>query len=190
MSGSVRIWIALVWIVASGTPQASMVFTLAELQGLLQAAPRLAVPFAELRESPWLATPEESRGTLHSLPGVLEKRVEVPRPQTVRLRADRLEWVGPDGAAGRQILFSSTPAVGALANVLRHAVAGDLGALEQDFRIELQGSRQAWGATLWPLRSDAARHLDSLRIEGSGGKLRAITLLERNGARTTTHIFH
>jgi hypothetical protein len=189
MSVVARFGIAIAFLVACGTAKTSAALTLEELQRLLQATRSTAVSYAELRESPWLTTPVESRGTLHSLPDSLEKRVETPRPETWRILADRLEWVGPDGSRGKSILFSKVPAVGVLADALRRAVAGDLGALERDFRIELQGDRQAWAAQLLPLRAETSRYLDHLRLEGSDGRLRTITIVERKGDRTTTHLF-
>jgi hypothetical protein len=163
--------------------------TVPELQRHLQSAPVQAVPFHELRESPWLATPVESRGTMSSSSKRLEKRVLAPRQETWRLLSDRMEWVGPDGVASKQILFSDAPAVAALADALRHVVAGDLLALERDFNIELRGSEQSWDVRLLPRSAVAVRHLDSLELQGTGGRLQVIVVVERSGERTTTRLY-
>ncbi len=131
--------------------------TVPELQRLLKAGSLQSVAFVELRESPWLAAPIESRGTMHSSPGLLEKRVISPRQETWRLKLDRMEWVGPDGVASKQISFKDAPAVAALANALRLVVAAELATLEADFRIEVQGDERNWTVRLQPRSVDVGR---------------------------------
>ena len=64
--------------------------------------------------------------------------------------------------------------------------AGDLLALEQDFSIELRGNEQLWTVRMQPRGAAAARALDSLELQGAGGRLQVIVILEREGERTTT----
>ena len=163
--------------------------TVTELQHLLQSAPsEQAVPFHEVRESPWLATPVESRGTLHSHPERLEKRVETPRQETWVILADRMEWMGPNSVGSKQVLFSGAPAVAALAEALRRVIAGDLVALERDFRIEIRGDARLWTAQLQPRRPEVARSLDYLELRGAGALLQVIIVAESQGDRTTTRL--
>ncbi|MGK2952758.1 MAG: LolA-related protein [Thiobacillus sp.] len=180
--------IALGLTLAGAVMVAAQALTLPELQRLLQTTSVTVVSFQEVRESPWLAAPVESRGTMHSNPDRLEKRVEAPRKETWRLFPDRIEWVGPDGFMTKQIPFSEAPALAALANALRRIVAGDLLALEQDFRIELDGAAPLWTIVLRPRSSEVARHLDHLELRGSGAQLEVIVVVEREGERTTTHL--
>lgn len=170
---------------AAGAAQA---LTVPELQRLLKSGSTVSLAFQETRESPWLSAPLQSRGSLHSSPGLLEKRVVAPRPETWRLRADRMEWVGPDGVASRQIFFSDAPAVAALANALRLIVAGDLAALEADFRIELQGDERQWTARLQPRSAAVGRQLDHLALQGEASALQVIIVVEPQGERTTTRL--
>lgn len=165
-------------------------WSLPELQGLLQAQPARTLPFEEVRESPWLAAPRTSRGTLHAGPQGLEKRITEPRAETWRLLPDRLEWVGAPGQPPRTLRHADAPAVAALAGALRLAVAGDLGALQRDFRIELGGNAALWTARLSPRRPEVARSLDHLELQGSQGRLQVIIVHERSGERTTTRLVH
>lgn len=162
--------------------------TVPELQKLLQAAPKAAVQFQEVRESPWLSAPVASRGTMRSTPAALEKRIESPRQETWRLMADRIEWQGPGGAPPKQILFNQAPALAALSDVIRRAVAGDLVALERNFRIELTGDRQVWTAQLHPRVPEVSRHLEYVALQGTGGHLQVIIVVERQGERTTMRL--
>jgi hypothetical protein len=157
-----------------------------ELQRLLQSAARPSVSFQEQRESPWLSAPVTSRGSMHSTPGALEKRVESPRRETWRLLPDRIEWVGEGGS--KQTLFSQTPALAALSDVMRRVVAGDIVALERDFRIQLTGDERAWRAQLQPRSAEVGRHLEHVELQGTGGQLQVIIVVERQGERTTTRL--
>lgn len=178
--------LTLAWAAASAA--GAQALTVPELQRLLQSDRRASVPFQEVRESPWLSSPLASRGTMHSTPEALEKRVESPRQETWRLLPDRIEWEGPGGAGRKQILFSQAPAVAALADVMRRVVAGDLAALEPDFRIELRGDERVWTAQLHPRGAEVARRLESVELQGTGRRLQVIIVAERQGERTTTRL--
>ncbi len=162
--------------------------TPAQLQRLLQSAPRASVTFQEVRESPWLSSPVLSRGTMRSTPTALEKQVESPRRETWRLEADRIEWVAPGGGGSKQILFTQAPALAALSQVMRKVVAGDLVALQGDFEIKLSGDARVWSAHLKPRSSDVARHLEHVELQGTAGQLQVIIVVERQGERTTTRL--
>ena len=168
---------------------AAQAMTTSELQRLLQSVPSVDMRYEEHRESPWLATPVESRGVVRSLAQGLEKKIESPNQETWRLLPDRLEWRGPDGVGNKQILFSQAPALAILANAMRRVVAGDLLALERDFRITLQGDSKLWIAHLQPYTAETVRYLDYLEMQGAGAQLLVLTVLERKGERTTTRFF-
>lgn len=167
----------------------SAALSVPELQRLLQASPRESVSFVETRESPWLTLPVQSAGTMRSGPDVLEKRVETPRPETWRMLPDRVEWVASDGTTTRHMLFSQSPGLAVLAGTLRLVVAGDLAALEPIFRMESRGNQASWTLRLNPRGGDAARYLDHVELEGERGEIRVISVVERQGERTTTRLF-
>lgn len=182
---SVRVLLAFALVVLAGLAQA---LTVPELQQLLQSAPKPEARYEEVRESPWLSSPVTTRGTLHVTPNALEKRVDSPRRETWRMLDDRVEWVGAAGTGRKQILFSQAPALRALADVTRQAVAGDLVALERDFRIVLRGDERVWAAQLQPRSPELQRQLDGVELQGTGGRLRVLIVTERKGDRTTTRI--
>jgi len=160
--------------------------TVPELQRLLKSGGLESVAFEESRESPWLAAPVKSRGTMHSRPGLLEKRIVSPRVETWRLKPDRMEWIGPDGVTSRQILFVDAPALAALANALRLIVAADLAALEADFRIAVQGDERQWTVRMHPRSAEVGRHVDYLELQGASSGMQTLVIVERQGERTTT----
>lgn len=158
------------------------------LQRLLQAAPKRALRFEELRESPWLAAPVRSSGRLRFDATMLERRVEVPQAQTWRILPDRMQLVGQAGDVSSELLFSAAPAVGELANALRLALTGDLHALQRDFEIASAGERAAWTLRLTPRHRQTARFLQSIELQGSGAELQVIIVVEGQGERTTTRL--
>lgn len=160
---------------------------LARLQQLVRQAPKRELRFHESRESPWLAAPLESSGRMRSDATMLEKNVELPRPETWRILDDRMLRLAP-GDADTQILFSQAPAAAALAIALRRAVAGELEALERDFRIAPSGDEQRWTLQLTPRRPEIARFLKLLELQGSGASLNSIMVLESQGGRSTTRL--
>jgi hypothetical protein len=162
--------------------------TPAELQGLLQATPKRDAPYVETRESPWLSSPVTTQGTLHITARGLEKRMAMPRQETWRLLEDRVEWQGPGANDRKQILFSQVPAVQALADVTRLAVAGDLAALARDFKVTVAGDERVWSVQLLPRTTLVTRLLDMVELQGTGGHLQVLIVSERQGDRTTTRI--
>lgn len=163
--------------------------TTSDLQKMLQSAPKVDTPFHEVRQSPWLASPVESRGIVRSFPQSLEKQVDSPKRETWRLLSDRLEWSGPDGVVKKEIFFSKAPALAALSDAMRRLVAGDLLALERDFRITVQGNWSLWTARLQPHSTEVSRHLEYLEIQGAGNQLLVLIVIERKGERTMTRFY-
>ena len=178
---------ALAFFGLAGSAGLAHALTVTQLQALLQAQPKQDARYEETRESPWLSAPVNTRGTLHVTAQALEKHVQVPRQETWRLLADRLEWQGPGGER-KQILFSQAPALQGLADVTRRALAGELVPLEREFNIVVSGDEHVWSARLSPLTPVLARQLDGVELQGVGGHLRVLIVTERQGERTTTRI--
>jgi hypothetical protein len=179
-----RVLLVLAILQAAGFAHA---LTTTELQRFIKAAAKPDSRYEEVRESPWLASPVTTRGTLHVMPDALEKRVESPRPESWRLLRDRVEWKGPAGAV-KQILFVQAPGLQALADVTRNAVAGDLQAMERDFHVVVTGDENVWTVQLRPRDAALQRQLESVELQGTRGQVRVLIVTERQGERTTTRI--
>ena len=172
-----------------GLAAAATSFGLDALRQLLQAHSGREMRFHEVRESPWLAAPVESRGVLVAQPdGVLEKRVETPRQETWRLRPDRLERIGPGGEPAGTMAYAKYPAVGAMARAMRESLAGRFEAIRQDFELRLQGTAEHWTLELLPRAAPASGHIERIELQGDAGGLRRLDVLERDGARTSTYL--
>jgi hypothetical protein len=169
-------------VMASPTARAEPI-TVMRIERLLRDAPRGTVRFRESRQSPWLAAPVVSSGTLRSDATMLEKVIEQPRRETWQILSDRMQRVAPDGSVA-PLLFSDAPAVAALAIALRRLMAGELTALESDFRLSPAGDDRSWTLQLTPREARVARILRTLEVQGSGRFLQAVVILETQGDRT------
>lgn len=188
--------IGLAWLVRLGVLLSfagaafAQALSLSHLQRLLQDAPHADVRFTELRESRWLAVPIESSGTMRSTATMLEKRVELPRPETWRILSDRMQMSAPGSDGVKEILLDPHSAAAALANTLRHVMAGDLDALNNDFRLELSGDEREWFLQLTPRYPNVARQLKQIGLQGARRRLSVIVTLESQGDRTTTRLHY
>ena len=178
---------ALAWAGLLCVALDAFALTAVDLQHLLKANARPSVTFEEVRESPWLAAPAVSKGSMRMTADGLEKRVDSPRRETWRLLADRVEWQGADGRVS-QILYRQAPALGALAGVMRRVIAGDVVALQRDFNVELAGDEHAWRAQLIPRDAQVRSQLESVEVQGTGGAVQVLVVVDRQGEKTTTRL--
>lgn len=186
----VRLFLSLLLILVGADvgAEATPALTVMELQRLMRSAPMRETRFREIRESPWLDNPVETRGTLVSSPGMLEKRVEFPKAETWRILPDRVEWVDAEGSKRKQLPLGDAPALASLASALRRVASGDLLALDQDFLVEVRGNSGLWVVRLTPRLPAVARHLQQMELQGAGARVRAILIAERSGERTTIYL--
>ena len=161
--------------------------TPAELQRLLTPNAGATVNFEEVRESPWLAAPIVSKGSMQVTANGLEKRVESPKRETWRLLADRVEWQSADGRVN-QIPYARAPALGALAGVMRRVIAGDVAGLQKDFDVQLAGDERAWRAQLVARDAQVRSQLESIEVQGTGGAIQVLVVVDHQGEKTTTRL--
>lgn len=177
--------VSLVLALVSGLGVNAFAMTTAQLQALLEPGERPEVSFREIRESPWLAAPVVTRGTMRSTPGELEKKVESPVRETWRLFDDHVERVSADGQV-RSIPFTTAPALGALSAILRSVLAGNIVGLQHAFDIHVDGDEHGWRASLAPRDPGVRQALESVEVQGSGGNIRVLLVVDRQGEKTTT----
>jgi hypothetical protein len=177
----------LVFAILFGFAHEAWAITPAELQRLIVPNARAAVNFDEVRESPWLAAPVVSKGSMQVTADGLEKRVNSPKHETWRLLSDRVEWQSADGRVS-QIPYTRAPALGALAGVMRRVIAGDVVGLQKDFDMQLAGDEHAWRAQLVPRDAQIRSQLESIEVQGTGGAIQVLVVVDRQGEKTTTRL--
>lgn len=175
-------------LLAGAGPSGAQAIGVPELQRLLQAAPLREARFHETRESPWLSAPVQSSGTMKSNAGALEKDIQEPRREMWRILDDRIQLIVPGAAAAKEVMLTESPAVAVLARAWRQVMAGDLQALDQDFRLVPGGDARLWTLSMTPRHPDIARGLKQLELQGTGARMQVIVIHESQGERTTTRL--
>lgn len=176
--------IALTTTLLTGLSHANRPFMLQELATLLRdnIPPRLQ--YEEIRDSLWLDAPVISRGTLQSVPPMLEKKSLAPTSQTWRLYPDHMEW--SEGNETRVVQYVKQPKLGALSNAIRGVVFGDLNDISSDFKLTLEGGPESWRLRLTPATRELSDLLKQLEFQGTGAWIDKIIVIEAQGDTTTT----
>ena len=107
------------------------------------------VLFTEKKHIAMLDRPVESSGELvYQPPARLEKRTLKPQVESLVLDGDML--VVERGKQKRTLQLAQYPEVAAVVDSLRDTLAGNLKALERQYRVDLQGAQDRWTLTLLP----------------------------------------
>jgi len=170
-------------------------WTLDQLMGTLAGTARGTAAFTETKYISLLEYPVQSSGELRFVPPArLEKRTLSPQPETLILDGDVLSVERPsqDSAqrpARPQVLrLQDYPEVAGMVESIRATLAGDRAALERVYRLSLEGGRERWSLMLTPLDGRVARIIERIRIEGSGGEVLRVEIIQRDGDRSVMDV--
>jgi len=107
-----------------------------------------------------------------------------PFPSQLRLTRDEILATQANGAVAFRLDASKEPAVRVINGLMFSLLNGDLGGLEQHFKIEGSADAKAWALVLTPKAGAIARLMN--RIELAGDRhVRSIRIDEANGDKTT-----
>jgi hypothetical protein len=173
-------------LAAFGLPAAGEeTFGLPALMQALAAVPAAEARFTEVRRMQVLSTPLELQGTLRYVrPDRLERRVQSPYEETIRIEGNRVSVDNPARGVRRSYVLASLPAAYALVESLRATLAGDLAALERHYHHRLAGRREAWMLSLTPRDAGVAGMLAEVRLQGAAARITRIEYDEGAGDRT------
>ena len=138
---------------------------LPELMRLLALHKSARATFVERKFIALLDKPVDSSGELSfTAPDRLEKRTLSPKPESLVLEGDRLTIE----TSGRKIAISlqSRPEAAAFVESIRGTLAGDQGALEKFYSLELSGSAEHWKLQLLPRQPEMLQVVNRIRFEG------------------------
>jgi outer membrane lipoprotein-sorting protein len=180
-----RLALALALAACSLCAAAEEAFGLTTLMRLLAAVPAAEARFTEVHRLQVLEAPLELRGTLRYVrPDRLERHVESPFEETIRIEGDRVSVDNPARGMRRSYALASLPATYALVESLRATLAGDRAALERYYRLDLSGTREAWHLSLTPRDAAVAAMLTQVRLQGSAARITRIEYDEGPEERT------
>jgi hypothetical protein len=159
------------------------------LMQLLGSAERASARYVETRHSALLTAPLISRGTLlYERPDRLEKHVSFPYDERIVLERGQMSI--DNRTRGRKMLITITraPGIAGLVESIRATRAGDLGALERFFEVEVGGNRDEWRLRLRPHDRELAEYVNAVTVKGAGPRIERIEVDERSGDRTVMEI--
>lgn len=180
--------ILLAWLAVFPVAGWAAGFTPGELERLLRAAAApIRVAYTEEQTLAALDIPMISSGRLSFRPpDALRKDVLSPVKASYLIEGDRLIII--EGDARREMALDDFPPLRALAEGLRSTLAGDFQTLRRHYRLEVSGAEDAWRLHLLPGDETLGRFIDHILVRGSGSRLVAIEVVERNGDRSLTRI--
>jgi Outer membrane lipoprotein carrier protein LolA-like len=145
------------------------------------------VAFSEKKYIALLDRPVESSGVLvYQPPARLEKRTLKPNVESLVLDRDVL--VVERGKQKYTLQLQQYPEITAIVGSIRNTLAGNLEALERQYRVDLQGSPERWSLTLLPSDARIAAIVQRIQISGTGDELRQIDMLQADGDRSVMQI--
>ncbi len=167
--------------------RADAAWSVDRLMATLARQPSGSARFVEKKYMAMLERPLESSGELRFVaPDRLEKRTLAPKPETLLVQGDMLTVE----RAGRRttIPLRNHPELAAFIESLRGTLAGNRQALEQYYRLALEGTAKRWTLTLTPSDSRMAAAIAAIRIDGAGERLERVEIRQADGDRSVMTI--
>ncbi|MDP3123944.1 MAG: LolA-related protein [Thiobacillus sp.] len=151
-----------------------------QLMASLAKHPQGAATFTEKKFISILDQPVESSGELLFIaPARLEKRTLKPKPETMVLDGDTLTL--ERGRRKHVLQLRDYPEVAAMIESIRATLAGDRQALEQAYRLALDGSAERWTLVLTPLDPRVGAVIARIRMEGAKDVVRSVEITQADG---------
>jgi outer membrane lipoprotein-sorting protein len=181
-----RFWVvAMLWLGLVTGAQAA--FDIDQLMTELATHKGGRARFVEKRHVALLDKPVQASGEMvYSPPDRLEKRTLLPKPETLVLDKDMLSMERDKRKLS--INLASRPEALAFVDSIRSTLSGNRKALEQNYRLNLQGDNGQWVLTLVPSEPAIAALLQRITVSGGKNQVRHIEYLQVDGDRSEISI--
>ena len=155
------------------------------LPQLMQTLARVrsaSAQFNETKTVPMLNSPLVASGTLNYVaPDHIEKITLVPVHERFVLDHNRVTIGGGPGEQKHVFTLTADPRIAGLVEGIRATLAGDLTALDRFYLVRLNGDAENWQLLLQPRDPHLAHFIQSVRIQGSQSRIRAIDTATPDG---------
>ena len=143
--------------------------------------------FTEERFVSGFDSPLRASGTLSfAAPDRFARLTTEPRAESMVVEGNTLSLTR--GGRSRQMALDAVPEVTALIEAVRATLTGNAAALEQHFKIQVDGSSTQWTLTLVPRDQRLATQVREIKITGVVGDLRVVELWLAGGDRSVMTI--
>ncbi|EKS70035.1 MULTISPECIES: outer membrane lipoprotein carrier protein LolA [Caballeronia] len=158
-------------------------WTLDRLMNTLGAKKSGRAHFTETRYLKIAQAPLESSGELVFVaPDHLEKHTTSPKPENLVVDGDMLTV----DRNGRKITIPlrNYPELGAFIESIRATLAGNRFALENAYKVSIDGKGNDWTMTLVPIDSRMQQKVSSITLAGTGAALARVEIRQADGDRS------
>lgn len=139
--------------------------------------------FVEKKYLSLLDRPVESSGELrYTAPDHLEKRTIKPKPENMVVDGDTL--LLERGRQKHTLQLQEYPELAGFISSIRGTLSGDRKALENAFRLKLDGPAERWTLTLFPTDAKLATSVHLIEITGTRDNVRSINIIQTDGDRS------
>ncbi|MHB1354159.1 MAG: LolA-related protein [Thiobacillus sp.] len=156
---------------------------LADLMATLARSTHGAATFKEKKYLAILDAPVESSGELLFVPPARLEKLTL-KPSRERLVLDGDVLTVERGRRTHVLALKDYPEVAGMIESIRATLAGDRDALERVYHLSVSGSRARWSLALVPLDARIGRVVARIRIDGAGGDVRTVEILQADGDRS------
>jgi len=138
--------------------------------------------FTETKTVSMLNAPLVASGTLtYVAPDHMEKITLAPVRERFLLDHNRVTITGGPGEQTHVFALTDDPRIAGLIEGIRATLAGDLTTLDRFYQVRLAGDAGNWQLLLQPRDPNLAHFVQSIRIQGSRGRIEAIYTATSNG---------
>lgn len=176
-------WLLLAVMLAGQAHGAEPAWGLTELMIDLGRVKQAKGTFVEKKYLKLLNAPLETSGRLiYTAPHRLEKLTLAPKPESMVVDQDTLtlEMRGRK----RSLQIQDYPVLWAFVESIRGTLKGDLSALQQFYKVKLDGARETWQLQLQPTEKKMVSLIQSIVIGGSKNQINSIEIVEADGDRS------
>ena len=167
-------------ILVALSPLAFAAWDLQQLMDSLAQNKSGRATFVETKHIALLDKPVESSGELlYTAPDRLEKRTRKPKPESMVVNGGEL--LIERGRQKYHLQLQSYPELAAFIDSIRGTLAGDLKALERNYRLSLNGSAERWNLQLLPLDAKMQAVIKRIRISGVRDQVNDIEIIQADG---------
>jgi hypothetical protein len=185
-TGLLRAGVGMLLCLGAGNLAAAP-FGIAQLMQMMAESKPASAAFSEKKFIAMLNRPVESSGELRFIPpNRLEKRTLKPKPETLVLDGEQLQV---ERRGRKHVLqLRDYPEIAGMVESIRATLAGDRAALEQVYRLNLQGGANSWVLNLAPLDPRLSGIVTRIRMEGVRNEVRRMEILLADGDRSVMQI--
>jgi hypothetical protein len=138
--------------------------------------------FTETKTAQILNSPLVASGTLtYVAPDHIEKITLFPVRERFLLDHNRVTIAGGPGEQTHVFALTADPRIAGLVEGIRATLAGDITALDRFYLVRLAGDAANWQLLLQPRDPALAHFVQSIRIQGSQGRIEAIYTATADG---------